>query len=126
LKVLISCCFTPNRRQVWSEETGQGRVRVLGPPEGRARAQGGVWVIGMIRGTAAARAGVEQGDQLLAVDGAALDGATPFQAANLLMGAAEDGAAAVPSVTVTARARRPCDRHLVCALCTCVLLPEPG
>jgi S1-C subfamily serine protease len=61
----------------------------------------------MIRGTAAARAGVEQGDQLLAVDGAALDGATPFQAANLLMGAAEDGAAAVPSVTVTARARRP-------------------
>ena len=70
------------------------------------RVQGGVWVIGMIRGTAAERAGVEQGDQLLAVDGRALDGASPFQAANLLMGAVEEGPAAAPptAVTVTVRA----------------------
>ena len=62
-----------------------------------------MWVIGMIRGTPAERAGVEQGDQLLAVDGRALDGATPFQAANLLMGAVDDGAEEpLPSaVTVT-------------------------
>ena len=66
-----------------------------------AGVQGGVWVIGMIRGTPAERAGVEQGDQLLAVDGRALDGATPFQAANLLMGAVDDGAEEPPPSAVT-------------------------
>ena len=75
-----------------------------------AHGQGGVWVIGMIRGTAAERAGVEQGDQLLAVDGRALDGASPFQAANLLMGAVEEGPAAAPptAVSVTVRSRPAC------------------
>ena len=70
-----------------------------------AGVQGGVWVIGMIRGTPAERAGVEQGDQLLAVDGRALDGATPFQAANLLMGAVDDGPAAAPLSAVNVMVR---------------------
>ncbi len=72
-----------------------------------AGVQGGVWVIGMIRGTAAERAGVEQGDQLLAVDGRPLDGATPFQAANLLMGAVDDGAEAPPPSAVTVTVQTP-------------------
>ena len=67
-----------------------------------------MWVIGMIRGTAAERAGVEQGDQLLAVDGRALDGASPFQAANLLMGALEEGPAAAPPTAVSVTARPLC------------------
>jgi carboxyl-terminal processing protease len=49
---------------------------------------GGVWVVGVVRGSAADAAGARQGDELLAVDGAPLAGRSPFEAASLLAGAA--------------------------------------
>lgn len=60
-------------------------------PEGRgvdAPASGeGVWVLGLIKGSAADAAGLQQGDQLLALDGRQLAGSSPFEVASLLQGA---------------------------------------
>ena len=52
--------------------------------------QGGVWVLGMIKGAAADAAGVRQGDELLTIDGAPTAELSPFQAAGLLQGAGND------------------------------------
>ncbi len=79
---------------------------------GPGGAGGGVWVIGVVRGSAADAAGARQGDELLAVDGAPLAGRSPFEAASLLAGAApaEAGAgdllaAAAAAATAPAPAR---------------------
>ncbi|EFN55775.1 hypothetical protein CHLNCDRAFT_145217 [Chlorella variabilis] len=62
----------------------------LALPEGRPSssqaAAEGVWVLGLIRGSAADAAGLQQGDQLLELDGAALGGQSPFAVASLLQG----------------------------------------
>lgn len=60
-------------------------------------AQGGVWVLGMIKGGAADRAGVRQGDELLSIDGNSVAALSPFQAAGLLQGTDET---APPSVSL--------------------------
>jgi hypothetical protein len=64
---------------------------------GSAAAGEGVWVLGLIRGSAADAAGIRQGDQLLALDGAPLAGQTPFAVASLLQGQ-EGEAAAEPGL----------------------------
>lgn len=52
--------------------------------------QGGVWVLGMIKGGAADRAGVRQGDELLRVNGQEISSLSPFKAAGLLQGTDSD------------------------------------
>ena len=47
---------------------------------------GGVWVVGLVRGAAADTAGLRQGDELLEADGAALAAHSPFEVASLLQG----------------------------------------
>lgn len=63
-------------------------------------AQGGVWVLGMIKGGAADRAGVRQGDEVLSIDNRDVASLSPFQAAGLLQGIGDDAA---PSVDLTVR-----------------------
>lgn len=46
----------------------------------------GVWVVGLIKGLAADSAGLQQGDQLLELDGQRLQGQSPFAVASLLQG----------------------------------------
>lgn len=46
----------------------------------------GVWVLGLIQGSAADQAGLQQGDQLLELDGQPLGGRSPFEVASLLQG----------------------------------------
>jgi carboxyl-terminal processing protease len=61
--------------------TTQGREL----PAGRSlSSDGDVWVVGISKGSAADVAGVEQGDQLVSVDGARLAGLSPFQVSTLI------------------------------------------
>lgn len=66
------------------------RPQGLTLPEGReagSTASGeGVWVLGLISGSAAEAAGIQQGDQLLELDGQQLAGQSPFAVASLLQG----------------------------------------
>lgn len=66
------------------------RKTTLAIPDGRAPEGGGIWVVGLIRGLPAAAAGIEQGDQLLELEGLGLAERTPFEVASLLAG--QDGA----------------------------------
>ncbi|GIM09471.1 hypothetical protein Vretimale_13304 [Volvox reticuliferus] len=50
----------------------------------------GVFVVGVSKGSIADVAGVRQGDELLEIQGRSLDGSTPFRAAGLISGSAED------------------------------------
>ncbi|CAK0738468.1 hypothetical protein CVIRNUC_001047 [Coccomyxa viridis] len=56
-------------------------------PEDRKDAEGGVWVLGMIKGGAADRAGVRQGDEILRVNGQEIGPLSPFKVAGLMQGA---------------------------------------
>lgn len=58
-------------------------------PAGRRDAVGGVWVVGISKGSAAEQAGVVQGDELLVIDGQSVEGSdpiSPFQASSLIAG----------------------------------------
>lgn len=46
----------------------------------------GVWVVGLIRGSAADTAGMKQGDELIAANGKSVLGKSPFEVASLLQG----------------------------------------
>ena len=48
--------------------------------------QGGVWVLGMIKGGAADGAGIRQGDEILRVNGQDISSLSPFKVAGLLQG----------------------------------------
>ncbi len=48
--------------------------------------QGGVWVLGMIKGGAADGAGIRQGDEILRVNGQEISSLSPFKVAGLLQG----------------------------------------
>ena len=78
--------------------------------------QGGVWVLGMMKGAAADRAGVRQGDEGLKIDGSDVTALSPFKAAGLLQGASLD---APPTVAITVRSSRSqqSDNVAVQALC---------
>ena len=52
--------------------------------------QGGVWVLGMIKGGAADRAGIRQGDEILRVNGQETGSLSPFKVAGLLQGTDDD------------------------------------
>lgn len=71
----------------------QGVALPHGREAGSAGSGEGVWVLGLIRGSAADAAGLQQGDQLLSLDGAPLAGRTPFEVASLLQGTGEAAAA---------------------------------
>lgn len=64
------------------------RPAVSSAPE--SSASGGVWVVGIIRNSPAEVAGMRQGDEIVAVDDAALTGQSPFQVASLLQAQADD------------------------------------
>eukprot|EP00892_Ulva_mutabilis_P000861 jgi/Ulvmu1/10776/UM069_0010.1 len=53
-------------------------------PRGRSPAQGGSWVVGLVKGAAADRAGIRQGDEVVAVDGAPVADLNPFEVATLI------------------------------------------
>lgn len=59
---------------------------------------GGVWVVGLSKGSEADGAGIEQGDQLLQVADTGLSNVTPFQAATLIAG--PDDSSTESSVTL--------------------------
>jgi hypothetical protein len=63
---------------------------------GSAAAGEGVWVLGLIRGSAADAAGLGQGDQLLELDGSALAGQSPFAVASALQGPEDEVEAVGP------------------------------
>ena len=48
--------------------------------------QGGVWVVGTMRGSASVAAGVQQGDELLEIDAQPVQSNTPFQASLQVQG----------------------------------------
>lgn len=50
---------------------------------------GGIYILGLIKGSAADAAGLQQGDQLLEVAGQGLVGQSPFEVASLLSGGQE-------------------------------------
>lgn len=50
----------------------------------------GVWVVGLIHGSAADTAGIQQGDEIISADGSSLLGKSPFAVASLLQGPAEE------------------------------------
>jgi len=50
----------------------------------------GVWVVGLIRGSAAEKAGMEQGDEIISADGSSVLGKSPFAVASLLQAPAEE------------------------------------
>ncbi|KAK9837689.1 hypothetical protein WJX74_003090 [Apatococcus lobatus] len=54
--------------------------------EGSASSQGGVWVIGTMRGSPSTAAGVQQGDEVLEIDMQSVWSSTPFQASLLVQG----------------------------------------
>ncbi|GAB4819263.1 hypothetical protein N2152v2_006309 [Parachlorella kessleri] len=56
----------------------------------RASQPGGVYVLGLIKGSAADAAGIQQGDQLLTIAGQGVAGQSPFEVASLLSGG-QDG-----------------------------------
>jgi C-terminal processing protease CtpA/Prc len=49
----------------------------------------GVWVVGLIRGSAADKAGMQQGDEIISADGTSVLDKSPFAVASLLQGPAE-------------------------------------
>lgn len=60
-------------------------------PAGRSSSEGDIWVVGISKGSAADLAGLEQGDQLVSVDGKSMGGGiTPFQASALIAGPGDD------------------------------------
>lgn len=64
-------------------------------------------MVGLIKGLAADTAGLQQGDQLLALDGQALEGQSPFAVASLLQGQdqAEDEPGLGQAATLRLRVR---------------------
>ena len=58
-----------------------------------------MWVLGMMKDAAADRAGVRQGDEVLAIDGVDVTSLSPFKAAGLLQGATADAPSSV-AITV--------------------------
>ena len=109
--MLVEACFLPGRppggHQVMGMSAGAAlkctgrRLSSSAFLRDACVAQGGVWVLGMIKGAAADAAGVRQGDELLAIPGATTATRSPFQAAGLLPGAGDSEPA--PSVDLQAR-----------------------
>ncbi|DBB02698.1 hypothetical protein WJX82_005349 [Trebouxia sp. C0006] len=75
-------------------------------PPGHDESEEGIWVVGMILGSPAQTAGVEQGDQLLGIDEMQVDGQSPFQAASAISGGdAEPESILEPTVRLQVRKR---------------------
>ena len=89
----------------------------------RACALQGVWVLATIRGSIAARAGIHQGDQVLAVNGASVAGQSAYRVASMIQTQStpprEVEGAQPQSTTMTLQAR-------LRGGCTRLLLPCPA
>lgn len=73
-------------------------MRAASISPGLQHLQDGIWVLGLIRGSAAETAGMRQGDELLEVDGQPVAGRSPFQVAALISGPDADESAVRPYV----------------------------
>ncbi|KAL0041882.1 hypothetical protein WJX79_007657 [Trebouxia sp. C0005] len=82
-------------------------------PLGHDESEEGIWVVGMILGSPAQTAGVEQGDQLLGIDEMQVDGQSPFQAASAISGGdAEPDTIPEPTVRLQVRKRNGSEKAL--------------
>lgn len=82
-------------------------------PPGHDESEEGVWVVGMILGSPAQTAGVEQGDQVLGIDEMQVDGQSPFQAASAISGGdAEPDTVSEPTVRLQVRKRNGSEKAL--------------
>ena len=94
----------------------------LALPDGRgaisAAGGEGVWVLGLIRGSAADAVGLQQGDQLLELDGRQLQRQSPFQVASLLQGQEEEQQQPAPGLGLGSTAVQLKARH--CRLYACM------
>lgn len=54
-------------------------------PDGRCVEDGGIWVVGLSKGSASDLAGIEQGDEVLQVEGQDLTAQSPFQVGVVVM-----------------------------------------
>lgn len=92
-------------------------------PQGReagSTASGeGVWVLGLISGSAAEAAGIQQGDQLLELDGQQLAGQSPFAVASLLQGQEQQEGLGLENPAVQVKASAACRVLLLLLLCLC-------
>jgi len=70
-------------------------------PRGRSEADDGVWVLGLIQGSAAESAGIQQGDEILAIDGVSSSGRSAFEVSSAIQGDKGSG----PTVRVTVAKR---------------------
>ena len=64
-------------------QTQQPVAETTGKPKVKLPVQG-VWVLATIKGSVAARAGVQQGDQVLAVNGRSVEGETAYRVAAMI------------------------------------------
>lgn len=102
----------------------QGLALPQGRSVGSSSSAEGVWVLGLIGGSAADAAGLQQGDQLLEVDGRHLTGDSPFSVASLLAGqeAAADAPASLGLQDTAVQIKvRPCCLPAVASYCGGVL-----
>ncbi len=67
--------------------------------------QPGLYVLGLINSSSASKAGLQQGDQLVAIEGTPVLEQSPFQAAALIAGRDSEDPSA--SVSITVRPRHP-------------------
>lgn len=82
-------------------------------PPGHDESEEGIWVVGMILGSPAQTAGVEQGDQLLQIDNVQVNGQSPFQAASAISGGdAEPDVIPEPIVHLQVRKRNGSEKEL--------------
>ncbi|WIA44148.1 hypothetical protein OEZ86_010486 [Tetradesmus obliquus] len=83
-----------------AEEYTKKTGRALPQSAAAADPNGGVWVVGLSKGSEADRAGMEQGDQLLRVADLDLSGTSPFQAATLIAGPDDSSTSSAVNLTV--------------------------
>lgn len=78
--------------------TAEEFKRKVGPdfPPGRENAEDGIWILGIIQGSAADVAGLQQGDELLELDSSSLSALSPYQVSAALAGDASEGAPPPP------------------------------
>jgi len=78
------CVLDP--KPCWTRRAAGCKPKKVSRNEARSVQPEGLYVLGLINQSAAKRAGMEQGDQLVAIDGRTLTNETPFEAAALVQG----------------------------------------
>jgi len=55
-------------------------------PGGKKTSGDGIWVMGLLKGSASEQAGIQQGDQILEIDGVPVNGSSSYEAAQMIKG----------------------------------------